>query len=55
MFEYEEVKEDVARDLANEIGALFRYTSAKNASGVDVNKILNKGIISKYFEEVTLP
>ena len=35
LFENEEVEEKIARDFANEIGAIFMMTSAKNKDGID--------------------
>lgn len=32
----EQVPEETGRNFAKEIGAIFKYTSAKNASGIDV-------------------
>jgi hypothetical protein len=37
MWEYEDVPENSAKELSNEIGALFNKTSAKNGTGIDVN------------------
>jgi hypothetical protein len=36
LFEQEEVEEDKVRGFAKEIDAIYKLTSAKNASGVDV-------------------
>ena len=36
MFELEETDENKAKMFAKEIGAVFKYTSAKNSIGVDV-------------------
>jgi hypothetical protein len=36
LYEQEEVEEDKARAFAKEIDAVFKSTSAKNASGIDV-------------------
>jgi hypothetical protein len=36
MFELEETDENKAKLFAKEIGAIFKYTSAKNALGIDV-------------------
>ncbi len=36
MFELEETDENKAKLFAKEIGAVFKYTSAKNSIGVDV-------------------
>jgi hypothetical protein len=38
MYELEEVDENRAKLFAKEIGAIMKYTSAKNASGIDVRK-----------------
>jgi hypothetical protein len=35
MYENEEIEEKTGRDFAKEIGAIFKYTSAKNSNGVD--------------------
>lgn len=47
MYENEEIDEKVGREFAKEVGAIFRYTSAKNASGVED---LFKAIGSKYID-----
>lgn len=40
LYEHEEaVPEAKGRDFAKEIGAVFKYTSAKNATGIDVENI----------------
>ena len=36
MYENEEVEEKIGRLYSKEINAIFKYTSAKNASGIDV-------------------
>jgi hypothetical protein len=36
MWEYEDIDEQTGKDFANEIGALFFRTSAKNGTGIDV-------------------
>lgn len=36
MYENEEVEEQAGRGFAKDSGAIFKYTSAKNASGIDV-------------------
>jgi hypothetical protein len=35
MYEHEEVEEKEAQQLANELGAIFQKTSAKEATGVE--------------------
>jgi hypothetical protein len=40
MFELEETDENKAKLFAKEIGAVFKYTSAKNALGIDVYNFL---------------
>jgi hypothetical protein len=35
MYELEEVEETKVKAFAKEIGAIFKYTSAKNATGID--------------------
>jgi len=49
MYEIEEVEESVGRDCAKEINAIFKYTSAKNNIGIEVNMIL-KNFIIKYMK-----
>ena len=53
LFDSEQVKESEARDFANSIGAIFRLTSAFNASGIDdlFNAIGRKFLDPKYSEE----
>ncbi len=36
MYENEEVEEKIGRQYAKEINAIFKYTSAKNANGIEV-------------------
>jgi hypothetical protein len=38
MYENEEIDEALGRALAKEIGAVFKYTSAKNNSGIEVKE-----------------
>ena len=40
MFELEETDENKAKLFAKEIGAVFKYTSAKNSIGVDVQYMI---------------
>lgn len=47
MYENEEVDENEGRAFAKEIGAIFRNTSAKNATGIDE---LFKSIGNKYID-----
>jgi hypothetical protein len=35
MYENEDIEEATGRAFAKEIGAIFKYTSAKNANGID--------------------
>ena len=35
LYEEEQIEEEVGRNFAKDIGAIFRYTSAKNSSGID--------------------
>ena len=37
MYEVEEIEESIGRDCAKEINAIFKYTSAKNDIGIEVN------------------
>lgn len=39
LYEYQEVSEDTGRELAEQYNAVFRQTSAKNSSGIDVKKL----------------
>ena len=50
LFENEEVEEKIARDFANEIGAIFMMTSAKNKDGIDelFDIIANKILVRLY-------
>ena len=47
LYEHEEIEEGIGREFADQVGAIFRYTSAKNSSGIDElfssigDKILN--------------
>ncbi len=47
MYENEEIEEKVGRSYAKEGGAIFKYTSAKNNSGVEE---LFRSIGSKYID-----
>lgn len=46
LYEHEEVDEGLGRKFAEDIGAIFMYTSAKNSSGIDE---LFKKIGDNYF------
>lgn len=35
LYEHEEIEEGIGREFAEQVGAIFRYTSAKNSSGID--------------------
>lgn len=39
MYEIEEIEESVGRECAKEINATFKYTSAKENIGIEVNKL----------------
>jgi len=52
MYEHEEIEELVGRNFAKDIGAIFRYTSAKNASGIDeLFKAIGSKLIDPNYEE----
>lgn len=52
MYEEEKVEEFVGREFAKEIGAIFRYTSAKNSSGIDeLFKAIGQKLINPNHEE----
>ena len=52
LYEHEEVDEGVGRAFAKDIGAIFRYTSAKNASGIDeLFKAIGSKLIDPNYEE----
>ncbi len=52
MYEHEEVDEGIGRGFAKEVGAIFRYTSAKNASGIDeLFKAIGSKLIDPNYEE----
>ena len=52
LYEEEKVEEIVGRNFAKEIGAIFRYTSAKNASGIDdLFKAIGNKLIDPNYEE----
>ena len=52
MYEHEEVDESEGRNFAKEIGAIFRYTSAKNSSNIDdLFKAIGNKIIDPNYEE----
>lgn len=52
MYEEEQIEESVGRNFAKEIGAIFRYTSAKNASGIDeLFKAIGNKMIDPNYEE----
>ena len=53
MYEIEAVTEDSGRALANEINAVFKYTSAKTGQGVQV-KTLKKKYIQEIFKSAAL-
>jgi hypothetical protein len=54
MYELEEVSENEGRSFAKEIGAIFKYTSAKNSIGID-DLFLNIGnkFIDPNYEETS--
>ena len=46
------MEENVGREFAKEIGAIFRYTSAKQSSGIDdLFKAIGTKVIDPNFEE----
>eukprot|EP00340_Litonotus_pictus_P001207 CAMPEP_0170520132 /NCGR_PEP_ID=MMETSP0209-20121228/5372_1 /TAXON_ID=665100 ORGANISM="Litonotus pictus, Strain P1" /NCGR_SAMPLE_ID=MMETSP0209 /ASSEMBLY_ACC=CAM_ASM_000301 /LENGTH=165 /DNA_ID=CAMNT_0010806249 /DNA_START=120 /DNA_END=617 /DNA_ORIENTATION=+ len=52
LYEHEEVEESVGRNFAKDIGAIFRYTSAKNSSGIDeLFKAIGSKLIDPNYEE----
>lgn len=52
LYEEEQVEESVGRNFAKEIGAIFRYTSAKNSSGIDeLFKAIGGKLIDPNFQE----
>ena len=54
MYELEEVEESEGRAFAKEIGAIFKYTSAKNATGIDeLFKSIGNKFIEPNYEETT--
>jgi hypothetical protein len=57
MYDVEEVDESEGRNFAREINAVFKYTSAKNASGIEelFRTIGNKFLDPNYEDETTIP
>lgn len=52
MFENEEVEESKGRAFAKEIGAIFKYTSAKTSSGIEeIFKSIGNRYIDPNFED----
>ena len=52
MYEEEQIDESVGREFAKEIGAIFRYTSAKNSSGIDeLFKAIGNKLIDPNYQE----
>jgi len=57
MYDVEEVEESVGRNYAKEVNAVFKYTSAKNSTGIEelFRIIGNKFIDPSYEEENYVP
>ena len=52
LYEDEKVEETIGRNFARDIGAIFRYTSAKNSSGIDeLFKAIGNKLIDPNYEE----
>ena len=54
MYDVEEVEESDGRDFAKEINAVFKYTSAKNANGIEeLFRIIGSKFIDPNYEDET--
>jgi hypothetical protein len=57
MYDVEEIEESVGRNYAKEVNAVYKYTSAKNSTGIEelFRIIGNKFIDPSYEEENYVP
>jgi len=52
MYDLEEIEESVGRNFAKEINAVFKYTSAKNASGIEeLFRIIGSKFLDPNYED----